>query len=72
MHSSKDRYEHQLVTDAMRDVLQPRSAQLTLPETPELLTTSTLWHLGTAIEGEVSDKADSALSWPACCIRPPP
>lgn len=71
MNSSKDRYEHKLVTDAMRDVLQPRSAQLTLPETPELLTTSTLWHLGTAIEGEVSDKADSALSL-ACLLHPTP
>ncbi len=25
MHSAKDRHEHKLVTDAMRDVLQPRS-----------------------------------------------
>lgn len=71
MNSSKDRYEHKLVTDAMRDVLQPRSASLTLPSTPELLTTSTLWHLGTAIEGEVSHQADTALSL-ACLLHPTP
>jgi len=71
MASTKDRYEHKLVTDAMRDVLQPRSAYLALPATPELLTTSTLWHLGTAIEGEVSQKADTALSL-ACLLHPTP
>lgn len=71
MNSGKDRYEHKLVTDAMRDVLHPRSAYLRLPATPQLLTTSTLWHLGTAIEGEVGNKADTALSM-ACLLHPTP
>ena len=71
MNSRKDRYEHQLVTDAMRNVLHPRSAYLGLPATPQLLTTPTLWHLGTPIEGEPSDAADTALSL-ACLLHPTP
>lgn len=71
MASVKDRYEHKLVTDAMRDVLQPRSARLTVPSTPELMTTSTLWHLGTPIEGEAGNQTDTALSL-ACLLHPTP
>lgn len=71
LNSRKDRYEHQLVTDAMRQVLLPRSARLTVPAEPELLNTATLWHLGTAIEGEVNQPDDSALSL-ACLLHPTP
>jgi len=71
MHSAKDRHEHKLVTDAMRDVLQPRSRLLSVPTTPSLLTTATLWHLATQIDGEALDERENALSL-ACLLHPTP
>ncbi|MDF7659761.1 isochorismate synthase [Erwiniaceae bacterium L1_54_6] len=71
MNSGKDRHEHQLVTDAMRSTLQPRSRRLSVPTVPSLITTSTLWHLATQIDGEVQDERDNALSL-ACLLHPTP
>ncbi|MFT4269761.1 MAG: isochorismate synthase [Pantoea sp.] len=71
MNSSKDRHEHQLVTDAMRSTLQPRSRLLSVPTVPSLITTSTLWHLATQIDGEVQDPRENALSL-ACLLHPTP
>ncbi|TQI81545.1 isochorismate synthase [Serratia fonticola] len=69
--SSKDRYEHQIVTDGMRQVLTGRCSHLHIPATPELLSTSTLWHLSTPIDGEVAERAENALSL-ACLLHPTP
>lgn len=71
MKSGKDRHEHGLVTDAMRTVLQPRSLSLLVPETPELITTPTLWHLASPIYGQVKDERENALSL-ACLLHPTP
>ena len=71
MQSPKDRHEHQLVTNAMHATLQPRSRLLSVPETPSLLTTATLWHLATQIRGEVLDERENALSL-ACLLHPTP
>ena len=71
MNSSKDRHEHQLVTDAMRTTLQPRSRLLSVPTVPSLITTATLWHLATQIDGEVQDTRENALSL-ACLLHPTP
>jgi isochorismate synthase len=71
MNSRKDRHEHQLVTDAMRDVLAPRVSYLALPDQPELITTPQLWHLSTPIEGQVRDGRENALSL-ACLLHPTP
>lgn len=71
MHSAKDRHEHSLVTHAMKTVLQPRSRYLAVPEQPQLMTTPTLWHLATSIDGEVRDAQDNALSL-ACLLHPTP
>ncbi|HFU2423079.1 TPA: chorismate-binding protein, partial [Klebsiella variicola] len=35
--SGKDRHEHELVTQAMKSVLGPRSSQLSLPASPQLI-----------------------------------
>lgn len=59
--STKDRHEHQLVIDAMRDVLQPVSRSLNIPSIPGLVTTSQLWHLASDIQGEVDNAAENAL-----------
>lgn len=71
MNSPKDRYEHQLVIDAVRACLRPHSSRLVIPGVPRLLTTGALWHLGTPIEGEVSNEAENALSL-ACLLHPTP
>lgn len=71
INSAKDRHEHLLVTQAMKAVLAPRSRTLRLADTPQLVTTPTLWHLATPVEGEVEDERESALSL-ACLLHPTP
>lgn len=68
--SEKDRHEHALVTQAMKSVLQPRSRNLTLPDSPQLVTTPTLWHLATPIEG-MAQQGENALTL-ACLLHPTP
>lgn len=68
--SEKDRHEHELVTQAMKKVLAPRSEKLSLPSSPQLITTPTLWHLATPIEGEAHTD-ENALSL-ACLLHPTP
>ena len=68
--SGKDRHEHDLVTQAMKSVLGPRSSQLSLPESPQLITTPTLWHLATPIEGTALAE-ENAMSL-ACLLHPTP
>lgn len=71
LDSGKNRHEHQLVIDAMRRVLQPRSCRLEVPDQPELVATPTLWHLATLIRGEVQDPTDNALML-ASLLHPTP
>lgn len=71
LDSGKNRHEHQLVIDAMRSVLQPRSLHLDVPEQPALISTPTLWHLATLIQGEVQHPADNALML-ASLLHPTP
>ncbi|CAI0881032.1 Isochorismate synthase entC [Serratia entomophila] len=71
MASGKDRHEHRIVTEGMRQVLAGRSRYLNVPQIPELLTTTTLWHLSTPIDGEVASRDESALSL-ACLLHPTP
>ncbi|MEC5342637.1 isochorismate synthase [Brenneria populi] len=71
MHSDKDRHEHRLVIDAMRQTLASRCRALQIPETPSLLATPVLWHLASEITGEVGDARENALSM-ACLLHPTP
>lgn len=68
--SEKDRHEHDLVTQAMKTVLETRSHQLTMPASPQLITTPTLWHLATPVEGEAREN-ENALTL-ACLLHPTP
>lgn len=71
LDSAKDRYEHRLVIDQMRRQLLPLSLSLHVPADPMLVNTPTLWHLGTAIKGEVADPGVNALTL-ACLLHPTP
>lgn len=68
--SEKDRREHELVTQAMKAMLAPRSRALSLPDFPQLVTTPTLWHLATPIEGTALPN-ENALTL-ACLLHPTP
>ncbi|VFS68217.1 Isochorismate synthase entC [Raoultella terrigena] len=68
--SGKDRHEHELVTQAMKAVLAPRCRELSLPDSPQLITTPTLWHLATPIAGTAA-AGENAMSL-ACLLHPTP
>lgn len=68
--SEKDRHEHELVAQAMKSVLASRSRALSMPDSPQLVTTPTLWHLATPIEGRAL--ADENALTLACLLHPTP
>ena len=58
------------MTQAMKAVLTPRCRELSLPDSPQLVTTPTLWHLATPIEGTALAQ-ENAMSL-ACLLHPTP
>lgn len=69
--SSKDRYEHALVIQAVVAALQPFCKELRVPSEPSLISTPTLWHLSTRIEGVLEDPETSSLEL-ALAMHPTP
>jgi isochorismate synthase len=69
--SAKDQYEHRLVTDEVRRVLEPYCLDLELPAQPSLLGTPALWHLSTRVEGVLRDAGLTVLQL-ACLLHPTP
>jgi len=69
--SDKDRYEHRLVVEDIRRILDPHCAELDVPASPSLLSTATLWHLSTRIAGRLNDPSLTALQL-ACMLHPTP
>lgn len=69
--SAKDHYEHRLVVDDIRQVLSPLCTQLDIPAGPELVSTATMWHLGTPIVGTLATPQLPALEL-ACRLHPTP
>lgn len=69
--STKDQYEHRLVIDEVRRVLEPYCRTLEVPETPSLLATPALWHLSTQVDGVLRDPATTVLQL-ACLLHPTP
>jgi isochorismate synthase len=59
--SAKDRHEHQLVIDSMAAALRPLCSELTIAATPTLSRTTALWHLSTAITGQLRDRSTTAI-----------
>lgn len=55
--SGKERHEHALVVDALRDALAPVCEELAVPETAMLFKTRNIQHLYTPLEGMLSDGA---------------
>ncbi|GLP76976.1 hypothetical protein TUM20983_40860 [Mycobacterium antarcticum] len=59
--SAKNLHEHRLVVDQMRAALQPLCADVDIAPTPELSSTSAVWHLSTPIKGRLRETSTTAL-----------
>ncbi|KHD85361.1 isochorismate synthase DhbC [Bacillus ginsengihumi] len=77
LHSSKDRYEHKFVVDAVAQTLKPFCTNLEVPTEPSLIQTETMWHLSTEIRGQLANPSTTALELglalhptPAVCGAP--
>jgi isochorismate synthase len=69
--SEKNRHEHQLVVDALRDALEPLCTDLQFAEQPQLSKTAAVWHLATPISGRLREKSTTALDL-AVALHPTP
>ena len=69
--SAKNRHEHQLVVDEVRQALEPLCADLRIAPHPELSSTSTVWHLNTPISGRLRESSTTAMDL-AVALHPTP
>ncbi|MFF5991891.1 isochorismate synthase [Prauserella flavalba] len=69
--SRKDHIEHAVLAEAVAEALRPFCRKLDAPEKPELVSTPTMWHLGTTITGELADRDVTALHL-AAALHPTP
>ena len=69
--SAKDRHEHRLVIESMRDALEPLCEHLTIAAEPQLSHTAAVWHLCTPITGWLRDKSTTAIDL-ALALHPTP
>lgn len=59
--SAKDRSEHAVVAEAVRDALAPWCRDLDVPTVPELRSSATLWHLATPVTGVLASSTTTSL-----------
>ncbi len=69
--SAKNRHEHQLVVDIMREALEPLCAELDIAAEPQVSATTAVWHLSTPIVGRLRERATTALDL-AVALHPTP
>ncbi len=69
--SGKNRHEHQLVIDVIRETLEPMCTDLQIAHEPQLHGTDALWHLGTPITGQLRETSTTALDL-ALALHPTP
>lgn len=69
--SAKERAEHAFVVDWIADRLSPVCTGLSVPESPRLVGTREVWHLGTPIHGVLREPAPNALEL-ALLLHPTP
>lgn len=69
--SAKNRHEHQLVVDVMRQALEPLCVDLRIADEPELHGTDALWHLSTPVVGRLREKHTTAIDL-ALALHPTP
>ncbi len=69
--SAKNRHEHQLVVDAIRESLDPLCTDLEIDSEPRLSKTAAVWHLYTLIHARIREKSTTALDL-ALALHPTP
>lgn len=69
--SAKNRHEHRLVIETIRDALEPLCDELSIAPEPELSRTATVWHLCTPISGRLREKSTTAIDL-ALALHPTP
>ncbi len=69
--SAKNRHEHQLVVDMLRQALDPLCVDLRIAEEPQLHGTDALWHLSTPVLGRLREKHTTAIDL-ALALHPTP
>ena len=69
--SAKNRHEHQLVVDMIREALDPLCRDLDVQAEPQLHKTDAVWHLATRITGTLREKSTTALDL-AIALHPTP
>ncbi len=69
--SKKNRHEHQLVINAIKQILVNHCQKISIPTEPSLVKTPFIWHLGTKIEAELSNTSLDILTL-ACLLHPTP
>ncbi|WP_027944353.1 isochorismate synthase [Amycolatopsis taiwanensis] len=69
--SRKDHIEHAVLTEAVVETLRPFCRRLDVPRKPSLVSTPTIWHLGTVVTGELVDPDVTALRL-AAALHPTP
>ncbi len=69
--SAKDLHEHALVVEAVAASMRPYCKSIWVPPRPSLLSTPTMWHLGTEIKGELAGPGPSSLEL-ALALHPTP
>lgn len=72
LRSGKDLREHQWVVEAIMDALSPLCRTLHAPPAPALVSTATMWHLGTRITGELRDAHAHSSAGLAALLHPTP
>jgi len=71
VQSEKNLREHAWVVETVADTLAPYCQELDVPRGPALVSTSTMWHLGTRITGKLRDPQQSSLGL-ALALHPTP
>lgn len=69
--SGKNRHEHRLVVEAIRDALTPLCTSLDVDDEPQLHRTDALWHLSTRLTGTLREESTTALDL-ALALHPTP
>ncbi|MGE2728484.1 isochorismate synthase [Mycolicibacterium vaccae] len=69
--SAKNRHEHQLVVDALREALEPLCADIRVAPRPEVSKTAAVWHLSTPISATLRQSSTTALDL-AVALHPTP
>jgi isochorismate synthase len=70
--SAKDNAEHRYVVDEIAATLEPVCRDLSVPEHPSLVAFRSVAHLGTRIEGELSDPAATTVMTLLSALHPTP